>query len=1026
MNATKSEAMPNDYYLRAADGPSVRGSRAHVDDVISEASKLFSTSHKDLKTRLITSRRTGASSTPLAGAASSIPGTIQTANFDEGGEGVAYHDTTTGNAGGVYRQTDVDLAASTDGGYAVGWATAGEWLKYTVNVGGAGTYTVTFRVAASGQGGTFHLEMKGVDVTGPLAIPNTGGWQVWQSVSKTITLTAGSQVARLVLDTAGSRGPVGNFTSMRFTAMAASTQYGGSAASLPGVVRAENFDDGGEGVAYHDSTPGNAGGAYRQTDVDLQSSSEGGYDVGWITAGEWLNYAVNVQTAGAYAVTFRIASSGTGGTFHLEMNGARVTDAVSVPDTGGYQVWQSVLRTVTLARGAQTARLVMDTAGPGGFVGNVASIRFELASAPSPPLGSTPYSGTAVSLPGTVQAENFDNGGEGVAYHDTTSGSAGGAFRTTDVDIAPGASGGYIVGWAVAGEWMNYSVNASAAGTYIASFRVASSGPGGTFHLEMNGVNVTGPLTVPNTGGWDTWQTVTQTVTLNAGAQIGRLVMDSNGAKAVGNFDWMQFAASPAPPPPPGSGTTIQVPAGGNLQAAIDAAQPGDTIVLAAGALYRGQFVLRAKPGGSYITIRSSAADSALPADGVRVSPGNASQLAKVQGGVAGAPAISTEPGAHHYRLMFLEMVSTYRDNQIVEIGAGGVDQDTLDEVPHHIVIDRCYIHGDAVNGQKRGIMLNAASAWVINSYISDIKSTGFEAQGINSSNGPGPFTITNNYIEAAGENVLFGGSDPSIPDLVPSDILIANNHIKKQPAWRGQGYTVKNLLEFKNAQRVIVDNNLLEYCWLEGQQGHAIVLTPRNQDGGAPWAVVQHVQVTNNVVRHVAAGFNILGTDDTNPTRTLTNDITVRNNLFLDVSASAWGGSGVLMTIQGGANIVFDHNTLFTDGTSFVIADSAPVSGFVFTNNIVPDNLWGLIGADAAPGNGSLARYFPGATFTNNAIINASAGAYPSGNYFPATVGNVGFVNMSGGDYRLAASSPYAHTSTTGGAIGYSGPPVQ
>jgi hypothetical protein len=168
------------------------------------------------------------------------------------------------------------------------------------------------------------------------------------------------------------------------------------------------------------------------------------------------------------------------------------------------------------------------------------------------------------------------------------------------------------------------------------------------------------------------------------------------------------------------------------------------------------------------------------------------------------------------------------------------------------------------------------------------------------------------------------------------------------------------------------------------------------------------------------------LGSDDTNTTWTVTNDITVRNNLFLDVSASTWGGSGVLVTTQGGANIVFDHNTLFTDGTSVVFADNPPVTGFVFTNNIVPDNAWAIMGSNASPGLGTLALYFPGATFAGNAIINASAGSYPSGNYFPATLEDVGFVNVGGGDYRLASSSPYADAATDGGAIGYSGPPMQ
>src|SRR4029077_5220456 len=134
------------------------------------------------------------------------------------------------------------------------------------------TYTATFRVASPGPGGTFHLEMNGADVSGPIVIPLTGGWQTWQSVTKTITLTAGTQTARLVIDAAGQGGTVGNITSMRFTPATAQTPppsssspYGGTPAAVPGVIQAENFDNGGEGVAYHDSTSGNAGGSFRST-----------------------------------------------------------------------------------------------------------------------------------------------------------------------------------------------------------------------------------------------------------------------------------------------------------------------------------------------------------------------------------------------------------------------------------------------------------------------------------------------------------------------------------------------------------------------------------------------------------------------------------------------------------------------------------------------------------------------------------------------------------------------------------------
>src|SRR5262245_59968447 len=107
------------------------------------------------------------------------------------------------------------------------------------------------------------------------------------------------------------------------------------------------------------------------------------------------------------------------------MNGVNVSGAVTIPNTGDWQSWQSVTRTVILSAGAQIARLVMDTAGPGGSVGNVNWITFAAAGGSGGGGSLTPFSGAPVSLPGTVDAANFDNGGEGVAYHDATAGNSG-------------------------------------------------------------------------------------------------------------------------------------------------------------------------------------------------------------------------------------------------------------------------------------------------------------------------------------------------------------------------------------------------------------------------------------------------------------------------------------------------------------------------------------------------------------------------------------------------------------------------
>jgi hypothetical protein len=161
----------------------------------------------------------GGSHAPYHGSPSAVPGTIQAEDFDTGGEGNGYHDTEAANLGGQYRPAEgVDLAACTDGAgcYDVGWAKAGEWLLYTVSVPTAGTYTLQVRVASAGAGGTFHVELNGTNKTGALTVPNTGGWDTWQTVSKTVTLDAGWQALKLVMDTTGATGYVGNFNYLKF------------------------------------------------------------------------------------------------------------------------------------------------------------------------------------------------------------------------------------------------------------------------------------------------------------------------------------------------------------------------------------------------------------------------------------------------------------------------------------------------------------------------------------------------------------------------------------------------------------------------------------------------------------------------------------------------------------------------------------------------------------------------------------------------------------------------------------------
>ena len=134
--------------------------------------------------------------------------------------------------------------------------------------------------------------------------------------------------------------------------------FGGTPAAIPGRVQAENYDEGYPGQVYFETDVTNNGGAYRpDEDVDIEATAGGGFNVGWIDFGEWMDYTVNVQQAGEYNVTARVASQSTGGTFSLQVNDIPIGGLAQVPATGGFQTWTEIDFPVTLAAGAQTIRL---------------------------------------------------------------------------------------------------------------------------------------------------------------------------------------------------------------------------------------------------------------------------------------------------------------------------------------------------------------------------------------------------------------------------------------------------------------------------------------------------------------------------------------------------------------------------------------------------------------------------------------------------------------------------------------------
>jgi hypothetical protein len=450
-----------------------------------------------------------------------------------------------------------------------------------------------------------------------------------------------------------------------------------------------------------------------------------------------------------------------------------------------------------------------------------------------------------------------------------------------------------------------------------------------------------------------------------------------------------------------GGRRTITVGPKDSLQAALNAAQYGDTIVLQAGATYSGEFELPLKSGTGEIVIQSSRA-SELPID-VRVNPAQSPLFAKLQTTNA-QPAMKTAAGAHHYRFIGIEFsarTATVMVYDLVRLGESRQEQKTLAAVPHHLVIDRCYIHGLNTQDVQRGVSLNSAETTISNSYISEIHGMGYDTQAVAGWNGPGPFHIINNHLEGAGENIMFGGADPGSPDLIPSNIEIRRNYVFKPLSWKvgdpsyaGKHWTIKNLFELKNARNVVVDGNIFKNTWTDGQAGVPILFTVRNQECTAPFSTVQNVTFTNNTVTGSSGGaFNLLGKDnEAEPAygkcanRATQGSIrgrgvSISNNLFYN------NGAGAFLIMNGFYDVSLDHNTHLQSGNLTTLYGEQS-QGFKYTNNLTIDHDYGIYGEGATPGVPALDKMTPGWVFSGNVIAKPyDKASYPSGNTYPASL---------------------------------------
>ena len=467
----------------------------------------------------------------------------------------------------------------------------------------------------------------------------------------------------------------------------------------------------------------------------------------------------------------------------------------------------------------------------------------------------------------------------------------------------------------------------------------------------------------------------------------------------------------------------IHLNSGDDLNAALQKAQPGDQLVLEAGSEFQGPVVLPNKKqrltGGQkkWITIRSSKL-SELPPVGHRVRPENADRMATIFTDST-YPAITAEFGAHHFHFVGIEITSKSEQCfDLVRFGydrkQGSVQATKLDELPYKIVFERCYIHGNPMGSVRTGITMNTREFAVLDSFISEIHDKNAEAQALVGFNGTGPFKIVNNFLEGAGENVMFGGADPKIDQIVPADILIERNYFFKPLRWKEghpeyvQRWIVKNILEFKCAKRANVRGNIFENCWPAGQSGKAILFTPRNQGGKAPWVTVEDLVL------------QIISADGKRDRKSKSvKNILIRNNLILQVAENDDRGIRSFFELDGSdwrepaENVRIEHNVgLFVPGHGKCLmqigSSGTVIDGFVFRKNIFSLGRGGVLGRDSTPGISSLEKYIKQWTFRDNMLVGDTKGkSYPSGNLTIPQVSDVDFVDPAVGDFRLSSASP-------------------
>ena len=502
----------------------------------------------------------------------------------------------------------------------------------------------------------------------------------------------------------------------------------------------------------------------------------------------------------------------------------------------------------------------------------------------------------------------------------------------------------------------------------------------------------------------------------------------------------------------PAPGRVRMVKQGDNLQQAINDASCGDTLKLQAGAVFQGLVQIPAKScdDAHWIVLRTSTPDDSLPAEGTRLTPcyaGVASLpgrpdfhcttvtnvLARIEfAGKAGSGPLMFLPGANHYRFLGLEITRANSEASITALAQAGQGA-----TASHIIFDRVWMHGTAQAETRRGVALKSMTyAGIVDSFFSDfhcVAVTGscVDSQTITGGSGDdpgGPYKIVNNFLEAAGENILFGGGPAT---TTPGDIEIRRNHLFKPLIWlqgqpgfvggvSGKPFIVKNHFELKNAQRVLFEDNLLENAWGGfSQTGFSVLLTPKNQENKCPACRVTDITIRSIKISNVGSVLQIAnGLSDAGGASSGGGRYSIHDVFVDDVRGKDLGGFGNFANVSSVApplnDVSIEHVTAFVPHFLISIQNTGQqFSGFTVANNLFYSADLQFASAGGGPQNcayrpaalgpaGVIKNCFEKSSFTHNVIIEG--GPWPSGNITPKNVAAAGLPEKAAGvaRYRL------------------------